>query len=182
MDGLAPGSGEHVIVGAAPLGADPQPLLGLALAVIPEYLHGLGVDADGAGSAALGRSLDALSGDDGGRAGDADLSEVEVDVAPAEIEQFAATSAGICGEAVEGEQAVLAGRVEECPELAGYPTRAGSERVLRGRLARSTGFDGRSWSTTTASRNAFRSTAWTYSTVRGDRPALFWPPLIARSR
>jgi hypothetical protein len=48
--------GEHVIIGAAPFRADSQSFLGLALAVIPEDLHGLGIDADGAGSAALGGS------------------------------------------------------------------------------------------------------------------------------
>ena len=41
--------------------------------------------------------------DDGGRARDADLAQVQVDVPPAEVEQFAATGAGVCGEAVEGE-------------------------------------------------------------------------------
>jgi hypothetical protein len=41
--------------------------------------------------------------DYGGRARDADLAQVQVDVAPAEIEQFAARGAGVCGEAVEGE-------------------------------------------------------------------------------
>lgn len=103
MDRLAPGGGEHVVVGAAPFGTYSQPLLGLALAVISKYLHGFGVDADGAGPAALGRSLDALPPDDGGRARDADLAQVQVDVPPAEVEQFAATGAGVCGEAVEGE-------------------------------------------------------------------------------
>src|ERR1039457_50691 len=49
---------------------------------------------------------------------------------------------------------------------------------LRGRLARSTGLEGRIWSTTTASRNAFHKTTWTYSPVRGDRPAPFPPPLV----
>jgi len=64
--------------------------------MVPEDLHSLSVDADGTRPAALGRSLDALSGNDGGRAGDADLSEVEVDVAPAEIEQLAATTSTAC--------------------------------------------------------------------------------------
>jgi hypothetical protein len=86
-----------------PLWTYSQPLLGLPLAVISKYLHGFGVDADGAGPAALGRSLDALPPDDGGRARDADLAQVQVDVPPAEVEQFAATGAGVCGEAVEGE-------------------------------------------------------------------------------
>src|SRR5215471_12049048 len=116
MDGLAPGSGEHVILGAAPFRADSQSFLSLTLAVISEHLHGLGIDADCSGPAALGCSLDALPGDDGSRAGDADLPEVEVDVAPAEVEQFAATGAGIGSEAVEGEQAMLVGVVEERPE------------------------------------------------------------------
>ena len=66
VDRLAPGGGEHVVVSAAPLGACSQPLPGLALAVISEHLRGAGVDADGAGSAALGGSLDALPSDDGG--------------------------------------------------------------------------------------------------------------------
>ena len=61
VDRLAPGGGEHVVVGAAPLGTYSQPFSGLALAVISEYLHGFGVDADGAGPAALGCSLDALA-------------------------------------------------------------------------------------------------------------------------
>ena len=73
MEGLAPGGGEHVVIGAAPLGTDSQPLLGLAFAVTSEHLHGVGVDADGARPAALGCSFDALTRDDGGRAGDADL-------------------------------------------------------------------------------------------------------------
>ena len=89
MDWLAPGGGEHVVVGAAPLGTYSQPLTGLALAMIPELLHGIGIDADGAGSAALGGSLDALSRDNGGRARDTDLVEVQVDVPPAEVEQLA---------------------------------------------------------------------------------------------
>jgi hypothetical protein len=32
-----------------------------------------------------------------------DLAQVQVDVPPAEVEQFATTGAGVCGEAVEGE-------------------------------------------------------------------------------
>jgi hypothetical protein len=71
--------------------------------VISKYLHGFGVDTDGAGPAALGRSLDALPLDDGGRASDADLAQVQVDVPPAEVEKFAATGTGVRGEAVEGE-------------------------------------------------------------------------------
>jgi hypothetical protein len=47
VDRLAPGGAEHVVVGTAPFGTDSQPLLGLALTVISEYLHGVGVDADG---------------------------------------------------------------------------------------------------------------------------------------
>ena len=121
MDRLAPGGGEHVVVGAAPLGAYSQPFPGLALAVISKYLHGFGVDADGAGPAALGRSFDALPPDDGDRARDADLAQVQVDVVPAEVEQFAATGASVCGQAVEGEQPVLPGGVEEGPELGGCP-------------------------------------------------------------
>ncbi len=69
-----------------------------ALAVISERLRGAGVDAHGAGSAALGGSLDALPSDDGGRARDADLGEIQVDVPPAEIEQLAATGAGVRGQ------------------------------------------------------------------------------------
>ena len=34
---------------------------------------------------------------------DADLAQVQVDVPPAEVEEFAATGTGVCGEAVEGE-------------------------------------------------------------------------------
>ena len=113
--------GEHLVVGAAPLGTYSQPLLGLALAVISKYLHGFGVDADGAGPAAVGGSLDALARDDGSRTGDADLGEVQVDVPPAEVEQLALASAGVGDEAVEGEQPMLPGRVEEGPELAGRP-------------------------------------------------------------
>lgn len=75
-----------MIVGATPLGTYSQPFLGLALAVIPENLHGAGVDADCAGSAALSGSLDALARDDGCRARDVDLGVVQVDVAPAEVE------------------------------------------------------------------------------------------------
>src|SRR5262249_38690645 len=60
VDRLSPGGREHVVVSAAPLGTYPQPLTGLALAVLPEHLHGVGVDANGAGPAALGGSLDAL--------------------------------------------------------------------------------------------------------------------------
>ena len=95
--GAPQAGGEYVIVAAPPLGTYFQPLLGLALAVISEHLHGAGVDADDAGSAALSGSLDALPSDDGGRAGDADLGEVQVDVVPAEVEQLAATGAGIGG-------------------------------------------------------------------------------------
>lgn len=101
MDRLAPGGGEHVVIGPAPFGTYFQPFLGLAFAVIPQHLHGARVDADGAGPAALGGALDALACDDRGRACDAGLAEVQV----------------------------------------------------------------------TTSRNALRSTAWTYSMVRGARPA-----------
>jgi len=72
-------------------------------------------------TAALDCALDALPGDNGGRAGDEDLRVVQVDIAPAEIEQFAATGAGECREAVEGEQAVLPCGFKEHPELAGCP-------------------------------------------------------------
>ena len=48
-------------------------------------------------------SRDALPPDDGGRPRDADLAQVQVNVPPAEVEQFTATGAGACGEAVEGE-------------------------------------------------------------------------------
>jgi hypothetical protein len=61
-----------------------QPFLGPALAVISEYLHGAGVDANDAGPAALGRSLNTLARDDGSRAGDADLAVIQVDVVPVE--------------------------------------------------------------------------------------------------
>ena len=103
VDRLAPGGREHVVVGAAPLGTYFQPFPCLALAVISEYLHGVGIDADGAGPAALGRSLNALARDDGSRAGNADLAVIQVDVVPAEVEQFTAPGAGVRGEAVEGE-------------------------------------------------------------------------------
>lgn len=41
VDGLAPGGGEHVVIGAAPLGTDSHPLLGPAFAVISEHLHAI---------------------------------------------------------------------------------------------------------------------------------------------
>jgi len=94
------------IVGAPPLGTYSQLLHGLALAVIPEHLRGFGVNADGAGPATLGRSLDALPRNDGGRIRDADLPEVQVqvDVPPPEVEQFAPPSTCVRGAMVEGEQ------------------------------------------------------------------------------
>ena len=60
VDRLAPGSGEDVMVRAAPLRAYSQPLRGLMFAVISEHLHGVVVDGDGPGPSALGGPLDAL--------------------------------------------------------------------------------------------------------------------------
>ena len=59
--------------------------------------------------------------DDGGRAGDGDLLAVEVDVGPAEVEQFAAPGSGVGGDVEEGEQPVLLGRGQERPELGDGP-------------------------------------------------------------
>jgi hypothetical protein len=76
--------------------------------VISKYLHGAGVDADGAGPAVLGRSLNALARDDGSRAGDADLAVIQVDMVPAEVEQFAAPGAGVRGETAPSTSALSA--------------------------------------------------------------------------
>ncbi len=140
--------------------------------MIFEHLHGFGVNVDDAGLAALGSFLDALSRDDDGRARDVYLPEVEVDVPPPEIEQFAAPGAGVCGEAVEGEQPMPLGGIEERPELAGRPhlPRLGASLA---------------WPLGALDRIGCQdlvNDAWTYSMVRGDRPVPFRPPLLARSR
>jgi hypothetical protein len=56
---------------------------GLVGLVLAEDGDSLVVDGDDAGPAALGRPVDALARDHGGRAGDGDLLAVEVDVGPA---------------------------------------------------------------------------------------------------
>lgn len=113
---------------------------------------------------------------------DHDAGHVQIDISPPEVEQLSAASAGVGGQAIESKQPVPLRKVEKrCQSWPPIHTFPGSEGVLRGRLARSTGLEGRIWSTTTASRNAFRKTAWTYSPVRGDRPAPFRPPLVTRS-
>jgi hypothetical protein len=76
----------------------------LALAVVPEDLDGIGVQADRAGPAALGRALDPLPGDDGCQSGDVDLRGIQVDVSPAQVQQLAAAGAGVSGKVIEGEQ------------------------------------------------------------------------------
>jgi hypothetical protein len=121
VDGLTPAGGEYVVSGTAPRWADLEPVLGLVLAVISEDLDGFSVDADGTGPPAFGGSLDALPGDECGRTGDADLTMVEVDVPPSEVEQFTAPGSGVRSETVEGEQPVLFGGLKERPMLAGRP-------------------------------------------------------------
>jgi len=77
--------------------------LDLALVVVPEDLNGLGVQADRAGPAALGRALGPFPGDHCRRSGDADLRGLQVDVSPAQVQQLAAAGAGVGGQVIEDE-------------------------------------------------------------------------------
>ena len=108
-------------------------------AVVFEDCHGVAVEADRAGPAALGSAFDALAAHDGSGAAEGDLGRVEVNGLPAELEQFAAPSAGVGGQAVEGEQPVILGSGQERAELVGRPNLNG----LGGSAPRSLGSCGR---------------------------------------
>jgi hypothetical protein len=71
-----------------------------------EHGHGFAVDADGAGPAAFGGALDTLAADDGSRPAESHLGGVEVHGAPAEIQEFATSCAGVGSEPVEGKEPV----------------------------------------------------------------------------
>ncbi len=74
--------------------------------MLPQDGDSFTVDADHAGPAALGGSFHALAAHYGGGAAERDLSGVQVDCLPAEVEQLAAASASVGSEPVEGIQAM----------------------------------------------------------------------------
>src|SRR5690242_3533605 len=154
VDRLAPSGREHIaVLGPAPGVACLELFGGLVGLTLAQDGHGLVVDGDDAGPAALGRAVDALAADHGRGAGDGDLLAVEVDVLPSQVEQLAATCPGIGRDMEEREQAVLLRGGQEGPELGDGPDGAGSWAWTRGRLARSTGLLPINSSTMTASRN-----------------------------
>src|SRR5690242_20763473 len=119
MDRLTPTGGEHVILGAPPAGADRQLLGRLTGTVLPEDLHGTGVDADSPRTARLGRALDPRAADNGHRPGDVDLACGEIDVTPAQVEQLTAARARVGRQVIEREQAMAPCLLQEHAELHG---------------------------------------------------------------
>jgi len=89
--------------------------------VLAQDGHGVTVDADHPGSAALGGSFDALAAYHGGGAAEGDLGCVQVHRLPAEVEQLAAAGAGIGRQVVEGEQPVRSRSAQEGVHLPGGP-------------------------------------------------------------
>src|SRR5690606_19148284 len=108
---------EHVVVAAPPIRADLELVGCLHRALAAEDRDGAVVEADDALPAALGGPFHALTGYERRRASDDELLGIEVHIRPAEVEEFAATGAGIGGQVEEGPEAVIAGVMKERLEL-----------------------------------------------------------------
>ena len=124
----------RLLLCALPGLADLQLVGELALAVSPKNVDRSGIDADHARPSALGRPLDALAGDERGRALDVHGGVVEVDVPPPQVEQFPTSRAGIRGQVEEREQPVGLGDLQEGPKLRSRPNVAGFGRTPPGTL------------------------------------------------
>jgi hypothetical protein len=99
---LTPPAGEDQTAAISPGRCRSQPFFALMTLVLTQDNDSLAVDADDSGPAAFGCSLDSLALHHGGRSGEGDLSRVEIDRSPAEVEQLAAPGAGIGRKTVEG--------------------------------------------------------------------------------
>lgn len=93
--------------------------------MLPQDGNGLAVDADDPGPAALGHSFCALAADDCGRSAKGDLSRLDVNGIPAQVEQLAATSSRVSGEAVVGVEPMRSRGRQEGVELLGGPDPCG---------------------------------------------------------
>ncbi|NLA36081.1 MAG: molybdopterin-dependent oxidoreductase, partial [Actinobacteria bacterium] len=94
----------------------------LTLSPVSEQCHGVGIDGHVAATR-LGlqpRELEAVP-DSGQRLGDLDPPGVEMDVIPAEPEQFTASHPGRGGESKQHRMAVVSGFSEELVEFDGRP-------------------------------------------------------------
>ena len=122
VDRFAPAGREHVaVLDAAPGVARLELVGGLVGLVLAEDGDGLVVNRHDAGPAALGRAVDALARDHGGRPGDGDPLCLQVDIRPAEVEQLAPAGSGVGGDVEEGRQPVLSRGGQEGPELGDGP-------------------------------------------------------------
>ncbi len=91
MNRLTLRRGEHVAVGVAfPRLSQDLTFSVLFGTVTTEHAHRLRVEAHHPGPPALGGAFHSPAVDDGDRTGDADLRGVEVDVRPAQAQQFPA--------------------------------------------------------------------------------------------
>src|SRR6185312_13278564 len=90
---------------------------------------GLVVNGHDADPAVLGRAVDALARDHGGRSGDGESLCRQVDIWPAEVQQLAPAGSGIGGDVKVGTQPVVCCVVEEGPELGHGPDGAGFFRA-----------------------------------------------------
>jgi hypothetical protein len=100
--------------------ADPQPLFGLALAVLAQRRHGGRVEGEGApATGRLRLASDHLVPGPHPCLGDAHNAGVQVDVLPAKAQQLAAARASGSAEQPSGEEPVVGDCSQECPGLLG---------------------------------------------------------------
>jgi hypothetical protein len=99
---FAPLGGEDQAADVSPGRTCGLPFRCLTATVLPQDGDSFTVDADHAGPAALGGFFHALAAHYGGGAAERDLSGVQVDRLPAEVEQLTAASASVGSEPVEG--------------------------------------------------------------------------------
>jgi hypothetical protein len=124
IERLAPFGGEDQAVMVNPGQICRLSFFLLAATVLLQDGNGFSIDADHARAAALGSALHSFTPHHGGGAAERNLSGIQIDGLPAEVEQLAATSAGVGSEPVEGVQPVGSRGDQESVKLLGGPDAA----------------------------------------------------------